>query len=63
MATSSNLSPPPPNWSAAADARLRAGAAMTFHQRLQWNARMVALWRRWHPRLAERVARERVPLR
>lgn len=63
METLPNLPPPPANWSAAADARLRAGAAMSFHQRLQWNARMVALWRRWHPRLAERVARERVALR
>jgi len=57
------LAPPSSTqWIAATDGALRAGAGMTFRQRLEWNARMVALWRRWHPRLAERLFRERLPL-
>jgi len=42
-------------WEDASDDALLSGAALTFRQRLAWNAEMVALWARWNPDLARRV--------
>jgi len=50
------------SWQDASDNTLLDGAALSFRERLEWNAKMVALWARWNPDLARRVWVERRPL-
>lgn len=51
------------SWQDASNDALLVGARMSFRERLQWNAEMVALWARGHPELARRVLIEREPWR
>ena len=54
---------PDVGWRDAEDEALLVGARMSLRERLEWNARMIELWARWNPELAQRVLVDRVALR